>query len=97
MTPHLAEELWKKLGYKDTLVIEEKWPVANFDYIKNTRINIVVQVNGKKKLILNIPKDLSIQQTQDLLLKREDVQSLIGKSRVKKVIVVPNRIFSLVI
>ena len=97
MVPHFAEELWKKLGYKNTLVIEEKWPVAKMRYIKNTNVNIVVQINGKKKLILNIPKDLSIQETQELLLKRNEVKSLIGKHEIIKVIVVPNKIFSLVI
>ena len=96
MVPHLAEELWKKLGY-DTLVCFQKWPIAKLKYIQNKNINIVVQVNGKKKLVLSIPKDLTENQTQDLLMKREDVKSLVGDRKVRKIFIVPNRIFSLVL
>ena len=70
MVPHLAEELWKKLGY-DTLVCFQKWPIAKLKYIQNKNANIVVQVNGKKKLVLSIPKDLTENQTQDLLMKEK--------------------------
>ena len=97
MVPHIAEELWKKLGYKNTLVSEQNWPKANLDYIKNTDVNIVIQVNGKKKLVFNIPKDLSIEQTKELLIKKEAIKLIIGDKKIKKIIVVPNKIFSLVI
>ena len=97
MIPHLAEELWKILGYEKTLVTSQKWPKANLNYIKNTNANIVVQINGKKKLVLNIPKNLNKKQTQELLMKREDVKTLIGNRDIKKTFVVPNKIFSLVI
>ena len=96
MVPHLAEELWKKLGY-DTLVCFQKWPIAQLKYIQNKNTNIVVQVNGKKKLVLSVPKDLTENQTQDLLMKREDVKSLVGDRKVRKIFIVPNRIFSLVL
>ena len=97
MVPHIAEELWKKLGYKNTLVSEQDWPKANLDYIKNTDVNIVIQVNGKKKLVFNIPKDLSIEQTKELLIKKEAIKLIIGDKKIKKIIVVPNKIFSLVV
>ena len=97
MIPHLAEELWKILGYEKTLVTSQKWPKANLNYIKNTNAKIVVQINGKKKLVLDIPKNLNKKQTQELLMKREDVKTLIGNRDIKKTFVVPNKIFSLVI
>ena len=95
MVPHLAEELWKKLGY-DTLVCFQKWPIAKLKYIQNKNINIVVQVNGKEISFIN-SKDLTENQTQDLLMKREDVKSLVGDKKVRKIFIVPNRIFSLVL
>ena len=62
--PHLAEELWKKIGYKKSLVSEQPWPKADLKFISYTNVNIVIQVNGKKKLVLKIPKDLTVEETK---------------------------------
>ncbi|PPR27289.1 MAG: Leucine--tRNA ligase [Alphaproteobacteria bacterium MarineAlpha9_Bin4] len=97
MVPHLAEELWKVLGYKDTLVSEQNWPIANLDYIKITNVNIVVQINGKKKFVYEIPKDLSVEETKEFLSKKEAIKAIIKEKEIKKIIVIPNKIFSLVI
>ena len=58
MIPHLAEELWKKIGNHNTLVCEQSWPIAKLNYIKNKNINIVVQVNGKRRRYLKFQKIL---------------------------------------
>ena len=97
MVPHLAEELWKKIGYNKSLVSEQSWPKANLKFIRNSNVNIVIQVNGKKKLVLEIPKDLTAQETKDLLMKKNDIKELVGNNKIKKVITVPNKIFSIVI
>ena len=97
MIPHLAEELWKILGYEDSLASSQSWPKANLSLIKETTVNIVVQVNGKKKLILNIPKDLTAEQTKHLLMGKEDIKKIIKDKKIKKIITIPNKIFSLVI
>ena len=97
MIPHIAEELWKKIGYQDTLVCEQDWPKPNMSYTKRSEINIVVQVNGKKRLVCTIPKDLDEEETKRLMMKNENVKSIIKNSEIKKIIVVPNKIFSLVI
>ena len=49
MVPHLAEELWKKIGYKESLVSEQSWPSANLKFISTDSINIVIQVKWKEK------------------------------------------------
>ena len=93
MTPHLAEELWKKIGYDESLVSDQTWPTANLNYINNDDVNIVIQVNGKKRLVLKIPKDLTIEETNNLLMKKEDIKKIIGDNKIKKIITVPNKIF----
>ena len=97
MVPHLAEELWKKIGYKESLVSEQSWPSADLKFISTDSINIVIQVNGKKKLVLKIPKDLTAEETKVLLMKKKDIKEIIGDNKIKKIIVVPNKILSIVI
>ena len=97
MTPHLAEELWKKIGYKNSLVSEQVWPKANLKFISDANVNIVIQVNGKKKLVLKIPKDLTVEETKDLLMEKDDIKEILGNNKIKKLITVPNKIFSIVI
>ena len=42
------EELWKKIGYAESLVCKQNWPSPNLSYVNNTEVNIVIQINGKK-------------------------------------------------
>ena len=49
LAPHLAEELWQLLGYK-SLVSEQKWPRYENKFLTEENINLIVQINGKKKL-----------------------------------------------
>ena len=81
MIPHLAEELWKKLGYGPSLVSSQSWPKADLSYISNTNVNIVIQVNGKKKLVLTIPKGLGIDETKKLLIEKEAIKSIIADKK----------------
>jgi leucyl-tRNA synthetase len=97
MTPHLAEELWKKIGYKKSLVSDQAWPKADLKFISDSNVNIVIQVNGKKKLVLKIPKDLTVEETKALLMEKDDIKEILGNNKIKKVITVPNKIFSIVI
>ena len=55
MMPHLAEELWQMLGYKK-LVLEQTWPSYDKGLLEESNINLIVQINGKKKLSLIIKK-----------------------------------------
>ncbi len=97
VVPHIAEELWKKIGYKKSLVSEQAWPIADLNYIRKTTINIVIQVNGKKKLVLQVPKDLTAEETKRFLMEKEDLKAIIGSKKIKKTIIIPNKIFSIVV
>ena len=78
--------------YKEFLVSEQSWPKADLKFISTDSINIVIQVNGKKKLVLEIPKDLTVEETRVLIMKKEkDFKEIIETIKLKKVIIVPNK------
>ena len=66
------------------MVSEQVWPKANLKFISDANVNIVLQVNGKKKLVLKIPKDLSVEETKDLLMEKDDIKEILGNNKIKK-------------
>ena len=97
LMPHLAEELWKKLGNLNSLACEQPWPKVNKKYIEIKNINLVVQINGKKKLIINLKKGLSKEETKKNVLKELDTKGLLKNTTINKFIIIPDRIANLVI
>ena len=96
LTPHLAEELWKMLGYK-SLVLEQSWPNYDKKILEEKVIKLIVQVNGKKKLLININKDLSKAQVQRIVLENLKNKNILDLATIKKIIVIPNKVVNLVI
>ncbi|MFI5253654.1 MAG: leucine--tRNA ligase [Bacteroidota bacterium] len=94
--PHIGEELWHKLGKKDSLAYES-WPTYDESKIKFDTIEIVVQVNGKLRAKLQVSPGLPDEQLLAMALVEESVKRHIdGKELVKK-LVVKNKLVSLVI
>ena len=93
--PHLAEECWSKLG-GDDLVYHAPWPVVDPAMLVDDTITLPLQVNGKRRSELTIPKDLPKDQIEKLALADEAVQRSIGDATVRKVIIVPGRIVNIV-
>jgi leucyl-tRNA synthetase len=96
LAPHIAEELWERLGHEDSLAYAA-WPEADAALLKTDTIEVPVQVNGKMRGRIEIPADA----TEDLVLKlaREDsnvARNLEGK-QVTRAIYVPGRIVNFVI
>ena len=89
MVPHLAKSCGKR--YKESLVSEQSWPSADLKFISTDSINIVIQAK-KEKLVLKIPKDLTAEETKVLLMEKKDIKEIIGDNKIKKIIVVPNKI-----
>ena len=94
--PHLAEELWSTMGY-DNLVVYQDWPKTNKNYIKEENINLVIQINGKKKLIQNIPEGLSKEEISDIAIKCLIKKGMYQNQKLKKIIAIPDKIVNLVI
>ncbi len=94
--PHLAEELWARLGH-DTLMVETPWPTFDGELVVDNTIILPIQVNGKRRGEIEIAPDADNATIEALALAHEGViRSLDGKP-VRKVIVVPKRIVNVVV
>ena len=91
IAPHIGEELWSKLGHNETITYQP-WPTFDESLLVDEEVEIVVQVNGKVRAKLNIPKDLSKEEMQDLALVNDNVKASIEGKEIKKVIAVPQKI-----
>ena len=96
LAPHLAEELWQLLGYK-SLVSMQKWPKYENKFLTEDETNLIVQINGKKKLVINIKKGLTKEQTERIVLENSTIIKIIKNNNYKKIIIVPDRVVNLVI
>jgi leucyl-tRNA synthetase len=96
MTPHLSEELWKELG-GNGLVVSAKWPKANLELLIDDEITLPVQINGKRRTEITVPKDTNSSEVERSALLCEAVVKALDGQLPKKVIVVPGRIVNVVI
>ncbi len=96
MTPHLAEEIWSHQGGQG-LIINAPWPVEDESMLVQTSIILPIQVNGKRRSEINVPKDLPNIDIERLALSQEAVRRSLDGNKPKKVIVVPGRIVNVVI
>jgi len=96
LAPHLAEELWENLGFKNTISYEA-WPTYDEELTKESLITLVVQVNGKVRDKLEIEHGLDNELIKELALNSPKIKELIGEKLVKKIIVVPNKLVSIVL
>ena len=95
MMPHLAEEMWEKLG-GDGLLTEQPWPVADPVLARDEQVTIAVQVNGKLRGTLEFPRDTASGAVESAALQLPQVARWLEGRAPRKVIVVPNRIVSIV-
>jgi len=96
MMPHLAEEIWNRLGHT-TFLVDEPWPEADPDLVREDTIVLPVQVNGKKRATVDVPRDSTEDMIRDAALAEAAVQRAIGDRAPRRVIVVPNRIVNVVV
>jgi len=92
--PHLAEELWEKLGHKDS-IFKEKWPQYDPDLIIEKEIEFVVQVNGKVRDRVTVSPDITEEEAREMALNSEKVKKFL-KGQPKKVIFVKGKLINLV-
>ncbi len=96
MMPHLAEELWQRLGH-ETLVAETPWPEVDDSLLEEDTVIVAVQVNGKLRGTVRLPKDSDRESATSVALDLDNVVKAVGGRPVRKVIVVPNRIINVVV
>ncbi len=96
MMPHLAEECWAALGHK-TLVSAEAWPKLEPELLVENTITLPVQINGKKRAEVTIPRDAGEAEIMAAVLALDAVKKELNGRSPKKVIVVPQRIVNVVV
>jgi leucyl-tRNA synthetase len=95
MMPHLAEECWQVLGRKG-LISEAAWPQIERDLLVEDSVTLVVQVNGKKRGDVTVPRGAQNPDIEAAVLALDAVKLALGGKAVRKVIVVPMRIVNVV-
>jgi leucyl-tRNA synthetase len=95
MVPHLAEEMWQHLGH-DELLADIPWPKADPELVRDEQVTIAVQVNGKLRATLDFPRDAAAREVEEAALALPQVARLLDGKAPRRVVVVPNRIVSVV-
>jgi leucyl-tRNA synthetase len=95
MMPHLAEECWAALGHT-TLVALAPWPQLEPDLLIENTITLPVQINGKKRAEVTVPRDAKAAEIEAAVLALDAVKRMLDGKAPKKVIVVPGRIVNVV-
>ena len=95
MAPHLAEECWEALGYEG-MVVNSEWPKFDPALLVEDQVTLAVQVNGKLRDTLIVPRGLNRSQAEAAALASQKVQRQLAGSAPRKVIVVPDRLVNIV-
>ena len=96
MMPHLAEESWQALGH-ETILAETPWPIADESLLVEDSVTLPVQVNGKRRDEVTVPRDADKAAVEQAALGLEKVRNALDGKTPKKVIVVPGRIVNVVV
>jgi leucyl-tRNA synthetase len=96
MMPHLAEELWERLGH-GTLLAQSPWPEADAALARDDEVTVAVQVNGKLRATVVLPRDAGAPAAEAAALEEPNVRRAMGDKPARKVIVVPNKVINVVV
>jgi leucyl-tRNA synthetase len=96
MTPHIAESIWAYQGGTG-LCATALWPVADPALLIDDTVILPIQINGKRRAEISVPKDMPPAEVEKLVLADEAVIKALGGMVPKKLIVVPGRIVNVVI
>ena len=94
--PHIAEELYAKVNGGDSTLAYQPWPGHNEEYLVESSIEMVVQVNGKVRDRIQIPADIDEATIKQLALDSGNVKRHTDGKSVKKVIVIPGKLVNIV-
>ena len=94
--PHLGEELWEKLGNKESIAYVA-WPTVNADFAKDDAVTIVVMVNGKKRDTFEAAPGTADDKLKETAFARDAVKKFTDGHEIVKCIVVPNKLVNIVV
>ncbi|WP_299846678.1 leucine--tRNA ligase [uncultured Paracoccus sp.] len=95
MVPHLAEDVWALAGGQG-MAVDAPWPKADPAMLIDDTVVLPIQINGKRRAEISVPKDMGKDQIEALVMADETVQRFLEGAAPKKLIVVPGRIVNVV-
>ena len=95
VVPHITESLWLKLDIAKP--IDDSWPVFDPSALTKDVVEIVLQVNGKKRSSIRTKVDLNNKEYEKIAKSDEKISKYIGDQEIKKIIIVPNKLINVVI
>ena len=96
ITPHVSHRLWRELGFGPD-ILTASWPEPDRTALIADEIELVIQVNGKKRGDLRVPREADRAAIEQLVLASPAIQKFVDGQLVKKVVVVPGRLVNIVI
>ena len=96
VAPHIAEELWNRLGHSDTITYET-WPTYDETKLVEDTIEIPVQVNGKVRATVQIGTDATDEDVKKAVMENSNIQAQLEGKTVVKEIYVKNKIYNIVV
>ena len=94
--PHISEELWNRIGHKESISLE-KFPICQEEFLINDSFNYPISFNGKMRLNIELPANLTIEEIEKEVMNRADVKKYLEDKAPKKIIIVPNKIVNIVV
>jgi len=94
--PHLAEELWQKLGQKDS-VFQSGWPIYDPKKCQQDEVEIAVQILGKVRSRITVPVGCEESALKEVVLADHKIQPLVAGKKIRKFIVVPGKLVNIVV
>ena len=95
MVPHLAEELWARLGH-DGLLADAPWPQADPAWLVVEEVTVAVQVNGKLRATITLPRGATQDAASTAAHDEVNVRRALGEKPIRRVIFVPDKLLNLV-
>ncbi|MDT8436315.1 MAG: leucine--tRNA ligase [Gemmatimonadota bacterium] len=97
IAPHLADELWEELGGTPSLFEHARWPEHDPAKLRTDEVELPVQVNGKLRATVSVPRGATEEAAREAALAREGVQRHVADGEVVKVVYLPDRLLNFVV
>ena len=75
----------------------DEWPKIEKEYLEDKKVNIVIQINGKKRDVVNVDKNQNEDEILKMIIKNEKISKIIKNQSITKKIFVPNKILNLIL
>ena len=93
--PHISEEIWSQMGNPDSIT-SVSFPKLDSKYLIETEISYPVSFNGKMRFKIDLPVDMNKQEIEESIMNHVKTKKYIGNEKLKRIIIVPNKIINIV-